>query len=71
MFRSSARSGKKVFDFTGEGETLQQWKGWDGNINDSSAKASPGIYYYVIQAIGWDDVVYNSKEYRGFLHLYR
>jgi gliding motility-associated-like protein len=66
-----SRSGMKVFDFTGEGETLRNWKGWDGNINDSSAKASPGIYYYIIQAIGWDDVVYNSKEYRGFLHLYR
>jgi gliding motility-associated-like protein len=66
-----SRSGMKVFDFTGEGETLRDWKGWNGNINDSSSKASPGIYYYIIQAIGWDDVVYNSKEYRGFLHLYR
>ena len=66
-----SRSGMKVFDFTGEGEVLRQWKGWDGNVNDSSSKASPGVYYYIIQAIGWDDVVYNSKQYRGFLQLYR
>lgn len=66
-----SRSGMKVFDFTGEGEALSNWEGWDGNVNDSSSEASPGIYYYIIQAIGWDDVVYNTKEYRGFVHLYR
>jgi gliding motility-associated-like protein len=66
-----SQSGMKVFDFTGEGDLLRQWKGWDGNVNDSSSKASPGVYFYIIQAIGWDDVVYNSKQYRGFLQLYR
>jgi gliding motility-associated-like protein len=66
-----SRSGIKVFDFVGDGEKLRDWTGWNGNVNNSSTKASPGIYYYIIRARGWDDIVYDSKEYRGFLYLYR
>jgi gliding motility-associated-like protein len=66
-----SRSGLKVYNFDGEGENLRAWQGWDGNINDSSRKASPGVYFYIIMAYGWDDIVYNSKETRGFVYLYR
>jgi gliding motility-associated-like protein len=66
-----SRSGLKVYGFSGEGERLKEWTGWDGNINKSSIKASPGVYYYIIRAFGWDDIEYDSKEYRGFLYLYR
>ena len=66
-----SRSGMKVYSFYGEGQTLSDWKGWDGNINNSSRKAEPGVYFYVIRATGWDDIVYNGKEYRGFVYLYR
>jgi gliding motility-associated-like protein len=66
-----SRSGMKVYSFYGEGERLRAWDGWDGNINSSSRKASPGIYFYVIRAYGWDDVSYNTKEQRGFVYLYR
>ncbi|MCX6254956.1 MAG: gliding motility-associated C-terminal domain-containing protein [Bacteroidia bacterium] len=66
-----SRSGMKVYSFYGEGENLREWKGWDGNINASSIKASPGVYFYIIRAYGWDDVDYNSKDYRGFVYLYR
>jgi gliding motility-associated-like protein len=66
-----SRSGLKVYGFSGEGEALKNWTGWDGNINNSSIKASPGIYFYVIRALGWDDINYNSKKYRGFVYLYR
>jgi len=66
-----SRSGLKVYSFFGEGEELQSWTGWDGNINNSSIKAAPGVYYYLIRAYGWDDVEYDGKEYRGFLYLYR
>ncbi|MGA2406739.1 MAG: gliding motility-associated C-terminal domain-containing protein [Bacteroidales bacterium] len=66
-----SRSGLKVYSFYGEGEILKNWKGWDGNVNFSSIKASPGVYFYIIRAYGWDNVVYNSKEYRGFVYLYR
>jgi len=66
-----SRSGVKVYSFFGENEALKDWIGWDGNINDSSRKATPGVYFYLIRAYGWDDVDYDGKEYRGFVHLYR
>jgi gliding motility-associated-like protein len=66
-----SRSGLKVYSFDGEGESLRNWKGWDGNINDSSREATSGVYFYIITAYGWDDVVYDSKETRGFVYLYR
>ncbi|MFZ0280794.1 MAG: gliding motility-associated C-terminal domain-containing protein, partial [Bacteroidales bacterium] len=48
-----SRSGIKVYSFYGEGPILKEWNGWDGNVNDSSIKASPGVYFYVIKALGW------------------
>ena len=66
-----SRSGLKVYSFFGDGDRLKNWKGWDGNINSSSVKATPGVYFYLIKAYGWDDINYDSKEYRGFVYLYR
>ncbi len=66
-----SRSGMKVYSYFGEGERLKSWEGWDGNINNSSIKATPGVYFYIIRAFGWDDVDYNSKEQKGFVYLYR
>jgi gliding motility-associated-like protein len=66
-----SRSGVKVYSFLGDGENLRQWEGWDGTINNTSIKASPGVYYYIIHGYGWDDINYDSKEYRGFVYLYR
>lgn len=66
-----SRSGKMVYNFSGEGEDLSNWEGWDGKVNNSSADASPGVYFYVIRASGWDDVEYNGKDQRGFVYLYR
>jgi gliding motility-associated-like protein len=66
-----SRSGLMVYSYSGSGESLKDWQGWDGNINRSSAKASPGVYFYLIRARGWDDKVYDGKKFRGFLYLYR
>lgn len=66
-----SQSGLKVYGFSGDGEILKEWTGWDGTINYSSIKASPGVYYYIIRALGWDDIKYDSKAYRGFVYLYR
>jgi gliding motility-associated-like protein len=66
-----SQSGLKVYGFSGEGELLKNWNGWDGSINNSSIKAAPGIYYYVIRALGWDNINYDNKKYRGFVYLYR
>jgi len=66
-----SRSGVMVYSFYGEGQRLAEWQGWDGCINRTSIKAAPGIYFYIIKARGWDDKIYDSKEYRGFFYLYR
>lgn len=66
-----SQSGLKVYGFSGEGERLRDWDGWDGKVNNSSAEARPGIYFYIIRAVGWDDISYDSEEYRGFVYLYR
>jgi gliding motility-associated-like protein len=66
-----SRSGMRVYNFYGEGERLRNWTGWDGNVNNSSIKASPGVYFYIIRAYGWDDIDYNSKDHRGVVYLYR
>lgn len=66
-----SRSGLKVYSFYGVGDRLREWKGWDGNVNSSSVKAAPGVYFYVIRASGWDNIIYNGKLYRGFFYLYR
>lgn len=66
-----SRSGIRVYSFYGEGPVLKDWNGWDGNVNNSSIKASPGVYFYVIKALGWDDIKYQGKKYRGFVYLYR
>ena len=66
-----SRSGISVYSFEGEGQTVKEWQGWDGHVNNSSFKASPGVYFYIIKARGYDDVKYSGKEYRGFVYLYR
>lgn len=66
-----SQSGLKVYGFSGEGEKLRSWQGWDGNVNNSSTKARPGVYYYIIRAYGWDDIKYDGKPYRGFVYLFR
>lgn len=66
-----SNSGVKVYNFTGDTEGIQNWDGWDGTINHTSRKAAPGVYYYIIKAVGWDDVEYEGREYRDFVYLYR
>ena len=66
-----SRSGMMVYSFQGDGEQLSNWQGWDGCINRTSIKAAPGIYFYIVRARGWDDKIYDGKEYRGFFYLYR
>ncbi len=59
-----SRWGKKVAEWHSKEDAEI---GWDGTINGRQ-KASPGVYYYVIKAIGFDGVVYEKK---GFIHLFR
>ena len=64
------RQGYKIYDWQGGSDEIKDWLGWDGKINGHS-EASPGVYYYVIRAVGWDDVEYEGKLYRGVVYLFR
>ncbi len=66
-----AKSGHRVCHYRGDGEDLRDWQGWDGRINNSDRRATPGAYFYVIRAVGYDEVEYEGREYRGTLYLYR
>ncbi|MBN2683089.1 MAG: gliding motility-associated C-terminal domain-containing protein, partial [Bacteroidales bacterium] len=58
------------------GKTIYEWNdwqnpnaGWDGTINGGNTYATPGVYYYIIKAVGIDND--KSFEYKGALHLIR
>ncbi len=67
-----SRSGRKVYEFEQDGEKFE-WEGWDGTINGKGENyAQPGVYYYVIEAVGWDAERYRGRPpYKGFVYLYR
>jgi len=49
-----------------------EWQGWDGTIDGKGkSKAEPGVYYYVIEALGWDAEKYRGGIYKGFFYLIR
>jgi len=62
------RWGKIVYEWT-------EWKelesGWNGKILGSGKDAPEGVYFYVIRAVGWDDIKYRDGLYKGSLHLFR
>jgi gliding motility-associated-like protein len=65
------RWGNKIYQYEGN---LENWEGWNGNIKDSNREAEPGIYYYVVQAVGWERNPprnFEGKKYTGFFHLYK
>lgn len=62
------RSGGLVYSYEGRSD---EWQGWDGRMTGSRGDAADGVYYYVISGQGWDDKDYSSKEYTGYLHLFR
>jgi len=66
-----AKSGHRVYYYEGKGEDIQNWTGWDGKINNSERSAEPGAYYYIIRAVGYDDIKYEGRLYRGALYLFR
>ncbi|MDR3093634.1 MAG: gliding motility-associated C-terminal domain-containing protein [Bacteroidales bacterium] len=67
------RAGKRVYQY--KGGDLRYWNGWDGRINGGK-EAAEGVYYYVLRAIGWDNLDYGWKDkknetYRSYVYLYR
>jgi hypothetical protein len=62
------RSGQQVYRYVGD---PKQWQGWNGKIDGTKGDAPSGVYYFVIDAVGWDGIRYRDGQYKGFLHLYR
>lgn len=58
------RYGRVVFEWT---DWENEDAGWDGRLNGTT-KATPGIYYYIIEAEGYDNHIYKEE---GALHLVR
>lgn len=67
-----SQTGRKVF-YHEHREGRMEWEGWDGTINGNGNDfAETGIYYYVIDALGWDASRYRGYEpYTGFVYLFR
>lgn len=62
------RWGKRVYTYTGD---PKKWEGWNGKVDGKYGDAPSGVYYYVIEATGWDGRRYKGGVYKGFLHLFR
>jgi gliding motility-associated-like protein len=52
------RTGKAVYKQMID--DIYSWEGWNGNINGSDRPAPEGIYYYVVQAEGYDGITYED-----------
>jgi len=63
-----SRSGQQVYKYAGD---PKNWEGWNGKLDNTKGDLPTGVYYYVIDAVGWDGVRYRNGHYKGFLHLYR
>lgn len=63
-----SRWGSLVYQYSGDPKT---WEGWNGKIDGTKGDAAPGVYYFVIDALGWDGKRFRGGQYKGFLHLFR
>jgi hypothetical protein len=63
-----SRWGNQVYSFEGDPKT---WEGWNGKIDNTKGDASSGVYYFIIDAEGWDGKRFRKGQYKGFLHLFR
>ena len=60
-------AGTEVYSFSGEGETLREWKGWDGK-NAAGNDLPEGTYYYMLKITGISGQVFKRS---GFVVLKR
>ncbi len=66
--RIFSRWGKQVYHYIGD---PKEWEGWNGKIDGTKGDAAPGVYYFIIEARGWDGQRFREGSYKGFLHLFR
>jgi gliding motility-associated-like protein len=65
------RWGNLVYRYIQDEEKFD-WLGWDGTMDGKGkSKLDPGVYYYVIEALGWDAEKYRDGIYKGYVYLLR
>ncbi len=67
--RIYSRTGNLVYK--ADIKNMYDWEGWNGNVLNSDRPATPGAYYYVIEATGYDEIFYDGKPYTGVVYLFR
>ena len=67
------RWGKKIFEWNWNKDMQEPDPGWwDGTIdNNGKDEAPPGVYFYVVTAVGIHDEQFNGKQYAKAFHLFR
>lgn len=63
-----SRGGSLVYEYSGN---PKEWEGWNGKIEGNKGDAPEGVYFYIIEATGWDNKKFKRGPYKGFLHLFR
>lgn len=66
--RILSRTGKLIYKYSGN---PKEWEGWNGKIDGTGADAAEGVYYFIVEAKGWDGREFDYGPYKGFLHLFR
>ena len=62
------RNGQQVYSYSGP---PRAWEGWNGKQKNNGPDEPQGVYFFIIQAEGWDGKSFRGETYRGFIHLYR
>ncbi len=60
--------GRQVYEYSGD---PREWEGWNGKKEGKGKPLNPGVYFYIIQATGYDGNTFRGGEYKGPLHLFR
>ncbi|PID90155.1 MAG: hypothetical protein CSA97_04370 [Bacteroidetes bacterium] len=60
--------GRQVYEY--DGDPLE-WEGWNGKKKGKGKTLNPGVYFYIIQATGYDGNSFRGGEYKGPLHLFK
>jgi gliding motility-associated-like protein len=63
-----SRRGQRVYEYSGN---PKEWAGWNGKIDGTKGDAPEGVYYFIIEAVGWDNRNYKGGAYKGFVYLLR
>jgi len=63
-----SRRGQRVYEYSG---SPKEWEGWNGKIDGSKGDAPEGVYFFIIESVGWDNKKFKGGPYKGFVYLLR